>query len=56
MIVQTKYGYKVDLGNLESDVYIENKDGSVVAVLTPMEIVTLRNTIARMIKADQKKN
>ena len=52
MIIKTTYGYKIDLGDLTSDIYIENKEGKIVAALTPMEILTLRNTIVEIIKKD----
>ncbi|MFA6533117.1 MAG: hypothetical protein WCT22_03935 [Patescibacteria group bacterium] len=56
MIVQTKYGYKVDLGDSTSDIYVENKEGKIIAAFTPMEILRLRNKIVEMIKKNQKKN
>lgn len=52
MVIQSKYGYKVDLGNLTSDVYIENKEGKIVAAFTPMEILEIRNKIVEFVKKD----
>ena len=56
MTIKTTYGYIFDLANLESDVYIENKEGKIVVALTPMDILKLRNKIVELIEKDYGQN
>ena len=56
MTIKTTYGYTVDLGNLESDVYIENEEGRIVVALTPMDILKIRNKVVEKIEKDYGEN